>query len=88
MLIEEIITTNLGTEEDPHNVYLVTLLIEQECPNFVKLFKEHQINFAWPYVDMLGLDPNLFMHHLILILGSKLVKKKLRKMNRQIEFLV
>ena len=46
------------------------------------------MNFVWTYSDMLGLDPNLIIHHLSIALGIKLVKQKLWKMHPHVAFLV
>lgn len=77
-----------GTLETPHQIHLASLLTPEEQPNFVEFFQKRQINFAWSYADMPGLDPDLVMHHLTMGEGAKLVKQKLRKMHPQIVVLV
>lgn len=49
---------------------------------------EKKIKFAWTYVDMSGLDPDLIMHHLFITPEVKLVKKKLQKMHLRVTLLV
>ncbi|GLJ21626.1 hypothetical protein SUGI_0402520 [Cryptomeria japonica] len=88
MLVEETIKTNIGTEEVPHNIFLAKSLTESERSKFISFFKKRQINFAWSYADMPGLDPDLVMHHLIVKPGAKPVKQKLRKMHPQVALLV
>lgn len=43
---------------------------------------------AWAYSDMLGLDPEVVVHHLVVQIDTKLVTQKLRKMHPQIALLV
>lgn len=77
ILIEPTQSINIGTEAIARTIHLVESLIEQERPDFVKFFKEKQINFASSYADMLGVDPDLIMRHLSIAPGSKPIKQKL-----------
>ncbi|GLJ16865.1 hypothetical protein SUGI_0290680 [Cryptomeria japonica] len=88
ILIEETKEYNVGTPENPHLIHLASLFTPEEQPKFIEFFQKHQINFAWSYADMPGLDPDLVMHHLIVAEGAKPVKQKLRKMHPQIAVLV
>lgn len=78
----------MGTLETPHKIHLASLLTLEEQPKFVEFFQKCQINFAWSYADILGLDPDLVMHHLTVAEGDKLVKQKLRKMHPYIVVLI
>lgn len=78
----------MGTPENPHIIHLASLLTLEEQPKFIEFFQKRQINFAWSYADMPGLDPDLVMHHLTVAEGAKPVKQKLRKMHPQITVLV
>lgn len=88
ILIKETKEFNVGTLETPHQIHLASLLTPEEQTKFVEFFHKCQINFAWSYADMLGLDPNLVMHHLTVVEGAKPIKQKLRKMHPQIVVLV
>lgn len=88
ILIEPIEARNIGTEETTKTIHLVASLTEQERPDFIKFFKQRQINFAWSCTNMPRLDPDLIMHHLSIAPGIKLVKHKLRKMHPHIAPLV
>lgn len=88
MLIENTIEDNISTIEDPKMVLFATSLTEEERSEFHKFFAERKINFAWFYVDMLGLDPELVLHHLPLLPNAKPVKQKLCKMHPQVALLV
>ena len=88
MLIEPIQPINLGTEEHPHMIHLAQLLSPEEKEEFISFIQEKKINFAWTYSNMLGLDPDLIMHHLSIALGIKLVKQKLQKMHPHVALLV
>lgn len=70
----------MGTPET-HQIHLAYLLTLEEQPKFVEFFQKRQINFAWSYADMLGLDLDLVMHHLTMVEGAKPVKQKIRKMH-------
>lgn len=67
---------------------LVASLIAEKVLKFTEFLKENHINFSWSYADMLGLDPNLIMHHLSINTGVRPVKQKLRKMHPHIALLV
>lgn len=41
--------------------------------------REYSDYFAWSYEDMPGLDPSLVEHRLVLKLGAKPMKQKLRR---------
>ena len=87
MLVEKTIPANLGTEEQPKIIHLAESLTPEERIEHIQFYKERQVNFAWSYADMPGLDPDLVMHHLSLPLGAKPVKKKLRKMHPHVALL-
>lgn len=74
LLIEKNDTINMGTKETPKNVLIANSLTNEEKHNFIRFLKETQINFAWTYADMLGLDPNLVVHNFAVRLDVKLVK--------------
>lgn len=74
--------------ENINTLHVAKSLKEQEKPKFIKLFEGRQIKFSWSYVDMIGIDLDLIMHHLSLPPGVKLVKKKSRKMHPHITLLV
>lgn len=73
ILIEPIEKIKIGSETEPKIIHLAASLSDEERKEFIKNFKEKQINFAWSYDDMPGLDPKLIMHHLN-IKGVKPVK--------------
>lgn len=88
VLVEPKQFINLGTTEKEKILHLAKSMTVQEKPIFTKLFEKRHINFEWSYFDMLGLDPDLFMHHLSLPKGIKLVKQKLRKIHHHITLMV
>lgn len=87
-LIEPIEKVNIGTKVDPKIIHLAKSFTLEERGEFIYLFKQKKINFAWLYANMLELDPNLILHHLNITLGAKLIKENLRKMHPRIELLV
>ena len=88
MLIELEKSINLGIKEQRHMIHLAQSLSPKEKEEFIAFFQEKNINFVWTYLDMLGLDPDLIMHHLSIAPSVKLVKQKLRKMHPHVAFLV
>ena len=69
-------------------IQLAQSLSPEEREEFIALFQEKKINFAWTYSNMLGLDPNLIMHHLSIAPGIKPVKQKLHNMHPHVALLV
>lgn len=65
---------NLGTKAAPQIIHLVQSLTAKEKEEFTSFFQRKKINFAWPYSDMPGLDPNLIMHHLSIATSIKPIK--------------
>ena len=74
VLIELTQPINLGTEEEPQIIHLAESLSAAEREEFITFFRKKKINFAWKYLDMPGLDPNLIMHHLSIAPGVNPVK--------------
>lgn len=52
------------------------------------LLEEFKDIFVWSYVDMLGIDPNIVMHNIVLEHNAKPIKHKIWKMNPSITLLV
>jgi hypothetical protein len=88
ILIEPTESINIGTMEQPRILQLAASLTPEEVLKFIEFLKENHVNFAWSYADMLGLDPNLIMHHLSINIGVRPVKKKLKKMHPHIALMV
>lgn len=88
LLVEMIEEINLGTPNNPKVIHFAVSLSPEEKDEFIRFFLDWQINFAWSYVDMPGLDLELVLHHLPLKPGVKPVKQKLRKMHPQVSLLV
>ena len=88
VLVEPTEAVNLGTEEVQKIVHLAKSLSPEEKKAYTEFLQKKEINFAWTYSDMPGLDTNLIMHHLSIAPGVKLVKQKLRKMHPHITLLV
>lgn len=88
ILIETIEAVNIGTQENPKILHPATSLLGQERKDYNDFFKRRKINFTWSYIDMLGLDLDLIMHHLNVGPGAKPVKQKLEKIHPHIALLV
>lgn len=88
ILIEPTQPINLRIEESPKIIHVAQSLSTKEKAHFANFFQDQKINFAWTYLDMLGLDTDLIMHHLSISLDKKTIKKKLRKMHPHVALLV
>jgi hypothetical protein len=53
-----------------------------------EFLKNRKNTFAWSYVDMVGIDPNIAIHHLAVHLDAKPIRQKLIKVHPQIALLV
>ena len=69
-------------------IHFAQLLSLEEKQEFIAFFKEKEKKNSWTYSNMLGLDPDLIMHHLSIAPGIKLVKQKLQKMHPHVALLV
>lgn len=88
MLVEKRAPIKLGIEKQPKIMHLAKSLTTEERIEHIQFYKGRWINFLWSYTYMWRLDPDLFMHHLSLSPGEKVVKQKLRKMHPHVTLLV
>ena len=70
---------NLDTENDPRTVIISLNLNPEEESALIQVLKEYKDTFAWTYEDMLGLDPALVEHRLLIKPRAKAIKQKLQK---------
>lgn len=79
---------DVGTIEDP-KVLMISVGLEPHIYEaLVNLLKEYIDTFTWSYEDLLGLDPELVEHRLILHPDAKTVKQKLKRLHLQVAFQV
>lgn len=74
---------NVGIEEAPKITFYVESLLDEEHKNLAVFLKEKRSNFAWSYIDMPRINPEVVVHHLVVYPEAKPIKKKLRKMHPQ-----
>jgi len=55
---------NLGTNEEPHPIYVSSSLTSKEEKQYSVLLSEHKDVFSWSYREMDGLDPKVTAHRL------------------------
>ena len=60
--VDDTIRVNIGSIEDPKNVYISITCTEEENKQFIDLFKEFKDIFAWSYADLRGFDPGVIQH--------------------------
>ena len=65
---EEIITANIGFENEPKLVKIGATPSSQESEKLILLLKEYKDVFAWSYEDMPGIDPEIVQHKIPFIL--------------------
>ena len=78
-LTDEIITMNIGTDEDPRLVQIGSTLSSEERERLVALLKDFKDVFAGSYEDMPGIDPEIVQHRIPLDPEARPVKQKLRR---------
>ena len=64
--VDELKELNLGTNEDPRPIYVSMLLSPSEEKSYFKLLLNYKDVFAWSYKEMLGLDPKVAVHQLMM----------------------
>ena len=62
--IDDLQEINLGTVDDPKPIFVSASLTPQELEEYTQLLQEYRDVFAWSYLDMPGLDPNVAVHKL------------------------
>ena len=62
--IDELKQVNLGTEQDPHPIFISACLISEEEKSYLDLLEEYWDVFVWSYKKMHGLDPKVVVYHL------------------------
>ena len=72
---------NLGTNENPQNVYLGTDCTKEERITFIRLLKEYKDIFAWTYDDLKTFDLNIIQHTIPIDPNIKPFQQKLRKIH-------
>ena len=76
---------NIGSIEDPKNVYISVTCTEEEKEKFIDLFKEFKDIFAWSYSDLRGFDPGVIQHAIPIKENFHPVRQKQRPMNPALE---
>ncbi|OIT29925.1 hypothetical protein A4A49_51406 [Nicotiana attenuata] len=71
--VDELKELNLGTPEDPRPTFISALLTPQEEEEYSKLLNEYKDVFSWSYKEMPGLIPKVFVHHLGIKSGTRLI---------------
>ena len=67
---------NFGDDANPKPIFISESLSPSEKEDLVHLIREYKDVFAWNYEDMLGVDPQIAMHHLNINLDTKPVKQQ------------
>ena len=52
-----------------------TILNDEKMAQYEQLLQEYKDVFVWGYEDMLGLDPNVVVHKLVVSEGVKPIKQ-------------
>ncbi|KAI4320983.1 hypothetical protein MLD38_034410 [Melastoma candidum] len=60
--LQEPVSINIGTEDEPKELFIGADLPADEAKDIVSLLKEFSDVFAWTYADMPGLDPIIVEH--------------------------
>ena len=76
-------TINLGNDENPRLIKIVSTLNEKEKKYLQELLMEFQELFAWSYENMFGIDPEIAQHHIDTHDHMVPIKQKLRRMRTE-----
>ena len=60
--VDELKEINLGTDKEPHPIYVSSLLTLEEESKYFELLMEYKDVFTWTYKEMSGLDPTIAVH--------------------------
>ncbi|KAK4383796.1 hypothetical protein Sango_2742500 [Sesamum angolense] len=69
--IDELKEVNLGDIENPRPIYISASLTHGKEGTYIALLHEFKDVFAWSYKKMVGLDPKVAVHHLIVPVRKK-----------------
>ncbi|NAU72096.1 RNA-directed DNA polymerase, partial [Klebsiella pneumoniae] len=83
--MDELHEVNLGSDVDPRPTFLSTLLSEPDAREIVELLCEFKDCFAWNYIEMPGLAPEVAVHRLDIQSDAIPVKQPPRRMRLEIE---
>lgn len=56
-------------------------LEELQKNQLVEILQKHSSTYAWEYIDMKGINPKTFMHHIYIEQSARLVRQLQRRMN-------
>jgi len=62
--VDELKELNLGTLEEPHPIYVSSLLTSEAENEYFNLLCESKDVFTWSYQELPGLDPKIVVHRL------------------------
>ena len=77
--VDELKELNLRTDEEPHPIYVSSLLTPEEERKYFELLMEYKDVFTWTYKGMLGLDPTIAIHRLAIKQGVCPIKQAQRR---------
>ena len=72
--IDELKELNLGIDEEPHPIYMSSLLTPEEESKYLELLMECRDVFAWTCKEMPGLETTIAFHRLAIKQGMHLIK--------------
>ena len=81
---DKVTQVNLGYEADPKPIFISESLSSSERENLIQIIREYIDVFAWNYEDMLGVDPQIAIHHLNIKPDTKPVKQQRRRFHPEI----
>jgi len=68
--VDDLKELNLGNKEEPHLIYVSSLLTQEEEKEYFDLLSKYKDVFAWSYKEMSGLDPKVVVHRLSIKKGT------------------
>ena len=77
------VVTNIGSSSQLREITIGATLDEHERAQLKELLKEFVDVFAWSYVDMSDIDPEISQHEIPTLPDYKPIKQKLRKLRTE-----
>ncbi|RVW42237.1 hypothetical protein CK203_096568 [Vitis vinifera] len=74
---------DFSTADQPRELRIGSDLSTDENDSLIQLLRSYLDVFAWSYEDMLGLDPSIVQHRLLLLPHARPVKQKLRQFHHR-----
>jgi len=81
-------TINISTKDQPVEMIIKVDIIGEELKRKLNFFEMNKTIFAWSYIDLKGVPPDICQHWIILEDGAILIRQRQHRLNRKYSLLV